>query len=97
MQLQLQFMENIYYTQCNYCYNSRKTFNIHNATTITIHEKHLIYTMQLQLQFIHLICTMQLQLHFIERFKIHNTTTITIHEKHSIYTMQLQLQFMKNI
>ena len=24
---------------------------VHNATTITIHEKHLIYTMQLQLQF----------------------------------------------
>ena len=36
MQLQLQFM---------------KTFNIHNSTTITIHGKHLIYTMQLQLQF----------------------------------------------
>ena len=36
MQLQLQFM---------------KTFNIHNATTITIHGKHLIYTIQLQLQF----------------------------------------------
>ena len=28
-----------------------KTFNIHNTTTITIHEKHLMYTMQLQLQF----------------------------------------------
>ena len=25
-----------------------KTFNIHNATAITIHEKHLIYTIQLQ-------------------------------------------------
>ena len=36
MQLQLQFLER---------------FNIHNATTITIHEKHFIYTMQLQLQF----------------------------------------------
>ena len=32
-------------------YNSRKTFNIHNTTAITIHEKHLIYTIQLQLQF----------------------------------------------
>ena len=31
MQLQLQFI---------------KTFNIHNTTTITIHEKHLIYTMK---------------------------------------------------
>ena len=36
MQLQLQFLER---------------FNIHNATTITIHEKHLIYTIQLELQF----------------------------------------------
>ena len=51
IQLQLQFMKNIKYTQCNYNYNSWKTFNIHNATTITIHEKHLIYTIQLQLQF----------------------------------------------
>ena len=47
MQLQLQFMTNIQYTQCNYM----KTFNVHNTTTITIQEKHLIYTMQLQLQF----------------------------------------------
>ena len=36
--------------QCNYNYNSRKTFNIHNTTAI--HEKHLIYTIQQQLQFI---------------------------------------------
>ena len=36
IQLQLHFIER---------------FNIHNATTITIHGKHLIYTMQLQLQF----------------------------------------------
>ena len=50
MQLQLQFMKNIHCTQCSYNYNSWKTFNIHNATTITIHGKHLIYTMQLQLQ-----------------------------------------------
>ena len=34
--MQLQFMERL---------------NIHNTTTITIHGKHLIYTMQLQLQF----------------------------------------------
>ena len=46
-------------------------FNIQNTTTIPIHEKHLIYTRQLQL-------------HFMERFKIQNTTTITIHQKHSI-------------
>ena len=46
-------------------------FNIQNTTTIPIHEKHLIYTRQLQL-------------HFMERFKIQNTTTITIHKKHSI-------------
>ena len=57
---------------------------MHNAATITIHEKHLIYTIQLQL-------------HFMERFNIQYTTTITIHEKHPIYTMQLQLQFIKNI
>ena len=44
-------------------------YNIENTTTITIHEKHSIYTMQLQLQ-------------FMERFNIQNTTTITIHEKH---------------
>ena len=36
IQLQLHFIER---------------FNIQNATTITIHEKHLIYTIQLQLQF----------------------------------------------
>ena len=53
--------------------------------TIPIHEKHLIYTMQQQLNFRkHLIYTIQLQLHFMERFKIQNTTTITIHEKRSI-------------
>ena len=57
---------------------------MHNAATITIHEKHLIYTIQLQL-------------HFMERFNIQYTTTITIHEKHPIYTMQLQLQLTKNI
>ena len=53
MQLKLQFI---------------KTFNIHNTTTITIHEKHLIYTIQLQLQFIekHLIYTIQLQLQFMK-------------------------------
>ena len=49
MQLQLQFMNNIQYTQCNYNYNSWKTLNINNATTISIHEKHLMYTIQLQL------------------------------------------------
>ena len=27
-------------------------FIVHNTTTITIHEKHLIYTIQLQLHFI---------------------------------------------
>ena len=55
-----------------------KTFNIHNSTTITFHEKHLIYTIQLQLQFMknnsitmqlhekHLIYTMQLQLQFMK-------------------------------
>ena len=48
MKLQLQFMNNIQYTKCSYNYNSWITFNIHNATTITIHGKHLIYTMQLQ-------------------------------------------------
>ena len=36
IQLQLHFME---------------IFNIQNATTITIHENHLMYSMQLQLQF----------------------------------------------
>ena len=49
--LQFQFMKNIQYTQCDYNYNSRKTFNLQNATTITIHQRHSIYTMQLQLQF----------------------------------------------
>ena len=44
MQLQLQFIK-------NNVHNRKITFNIHNTTTITIHGKHLIYTMQLQLQF----------------------------------------------
>ena len=43
MQLQLQFY--------NYKCNSMERHNIHNATTITIHEKHLMYTIELQLQF----------------------------------------------
>ena len=30
-------------------------FNIQNTTAITIHEKHLIYTMQQQLKFVEII------------------------------------------
>ena len=44
-------MKNIQYTQYNYNYISLKTFNIHNTTAITIHEKHLMYAIQLQIQF----------------------------------------------
>ena len=43
-------------------------FKIQNKTTITIHEKHLIYSMQKKLQ-------------FMKTFNIHNTTTITFHGK----------------
>ena len=45
MQLQLQFMENIIHN----IHNARKT--VPYTIAITIHEKHLIYTIQLQLQF----------------------------------------------
>ena len=48
MQLQLQFIE---------------TFNIHNLTTITIHEKHLVIhnAPKITIHRKHLIYTMQLQ------------------------------------
>ena len=84
MQLQLQFIKDIQYTQCNYYYNSGKTFSIHNATTIQFMEN--IYYTQCNYSY-----------NSRKTFNIHNATTITIHEKHLIYTMQLQLQFTKNI
>ena len=66
MQLQLQFMNNIQYTQCSYNYNSWKTFNIHNATTITIHEKHLNIHNTTAIHEKHLMYTIQLQLQFMK-------------------------------
>ena len=72
-------------------------FNIQNTTTITIHEKHSIYSMQLQLQFMNNIQYTQRSYNYNSRktFNIHNTTAI--HEKHLMYTLQLQLHFMENI
>ena len=84
MQPQLQFMER---------------FNVQNTTTITIYEKHSIYTMQLQLQFMKIILYTQCNYNYNswKTFNIHNAITITIHQKHLIYKIQLQLQFVENI